>query len=98
MDALLRAELGVSVAESQLRFLSHGGDRRSEEAKQDQVVGNNLKRSELGSTNAVYIKARLDRDARDPKLPETERQRIGEIYKRVLSGAYRFVQDLDPAR
>lgn len=52
------------TADEAIELKSHGGDRRSEEARRDQVDNINLK----GGTQAAYLKARLRRD--HPEIAE----------------------------
>jgi hypothetical protein len=60
MDTLLEAEIGATVEESRkdVALRDHGGDRRSEKAKADQVDNIKLK----GGTQAAYVRALLARD------------------------------------
>lgn len=71
-----------------ITFSSHGGDRRSEEAQQDQ--GNNITLKRRG-TDADYIKARLRRD--HPEIAE-ELERGEHRSARAAGIAAGFIKDV----
>jgi len=80
----------VGLTEAALR--SHGGDRRSEQAKEDQGVIHTLER---GTGNADYIKARLRRD--HPEIAERLEQ--GEFKSARQAGiAAGFVKNVPTVR
>lgn len=57
--------LSKAEVDQAIELKSHGGDRRSEQAREDQGADRTLKR---GSESADYIKARLRRD--HPEIAE----------------------------
>lgn len=84
----------VTKAEVEVALKSHGGDRRSDEARkdrEDQVDIINLK----GGTQAAYIRARLERD--HPEIAEQLEQ--GEFKSARQAGiAAGFVKDVPTVR
>ena len=87
------ARLHRAVTSGQaITFSSHGGDRRSEEAQQDQ--GNNITLKRRG-TDADYIKARLRRD--HPEIAE-QLERGEYRSARAAAIAAGFIKDIPSVR
>lgn len=80
-------------ASEAIELKAHGGDRRSEQVRQDQVDNINLKPK--GGTQAEYIKARLRRD--HPEIAE-ELQQGKHRSARAAGIAAGFVKDVPTIR
>ena len=81
--------LSKAEVDKAIELKSHGGDRRSEQVRQDQVDNINLKPK--GGTQAEYIKARLRRD--HPEIAE-ELERGEHRSARAAGIAAGFIKDV----
>ena len=84
--------LSKAEVDQAIELKSHGGDRRSEQAQQDQDVNHNLIK---GTGNAEYIKARLRRD--HPEIAE-ELEQGQHRSARAAGIAAGFIKDVPTVR
>ena len=84
--------LSKAEVDHAIELKSHGGDRRSEQAQQDQGVNHNLIK---GTGNADYIKARLRRD--HPEIAE-ELEQGQHRSARAAGIAAGFIKDVPTVR